>query len=68
MISRTQHRGRTVEEIELMVEVAKNNDGQNGLEDIREQTKNAVARKREVLQSSIKVLERTEFDIFYRSI
>ncbi|KAJ4987569.1 endonuclease iii-like protein [Stagonosporopsis vannaccii] len=66
--ARTQHKGKTTEEIELIAEVVANNDWHNDLQKLREQTQNTVQEEREVLQSSIKGLGKTGLDIFYRRI
>ncbi|KAJ4375515.1 hypothetical protein N0V86_007047 [Didymella sp. IMI 355093] len=66
--ARTQHRGKTTEEIEHIAEAVKNNDWHNDLEKLRKQTKNTVDEEREVLQSSIKGLGKTGLNIFYRRI
>lgn len=66
--ARTQHKGKTTEEIGLIAEAVANNDWQNDLERIREQNNNAVDEEREVLRSSIKGLGKTGLDIFYRRI
>ncbi|KAF1926303.1 uncharacterized protein M421DRAFT_102639 [Didymella exigua CBS 183.55] len=54
--ARTQHRGKTTEEIELIAVVIQSNDWHNDLEKIRKQTKNSVDE------------ERDRRNIFYRRI
>lgn len=66
--ARTQHKGKTTEEIELIAKAVIDNDWSNDLSKIREQTKNAVEEEREILRSSIKGLGKTGLDIFYRRI
>lgn len=66
--ARTQHKGKTTEEIELIAEAVVNNDWHNDLEKLRKQTKGAIDEEREVLRSSIKGLGKTGLDIFYRRI
>lgn len=66
--ARTQHRGKTTEEIEAIAEAVKGNDWHNDLEKLRKQAKNKVDEERDVLQSSIKGLGKTGLNIFYRRI
>ena len=66
--ARTQHKGKTTEEIELIAEAVTNNDWHDDLEKIRKQTKNAVDEEREVLRKSIKGLGKTGLNIFYRRV
>lgn len=66
--ARTQHRGKTTEEIEAIAEAVKDNDWHHDLKKLREQAQNKVAGERDMLQSSIKGLGKTGLDIFYRRI
>ncbi|KAF3033089.1 hypothetical protein E8E12_003801 [Didymella heteroderae] len=66
--ARTQHRGKTTEEIEHIAEAVKDNDWHNDLEKLRKQAKNEVEEERMVLQSSIKGLGKIGLNIFYRRI
>ncbi|KAF3036360.1 hypothetical protein E8E11_001777 [Didymella keratinophila] len=66
--ARTQHRGKTTEEIEAIAEAVKDNDWHNDLEKLRKQAKHKVGEERDVLQSSIKGLGKTGLNIFYRRI
>lgn len=66
--ARTQHKGKTTEEIELIAEAVADNNWGNDLEKIRKQAKNAVDRERENLRASVKGLGQTGLDIFYRRI
>lgn len=66
--ARTQHRGKTTEEIEAIAEAVKNNDWHNDLEKLRKQANNKVEEERKVLQSSIKGLGKTGLNILYRRI
>lgn len=66
--ARTQHRGKTTEEIEAVAEAVAENDWHNNLEKLRKQTNYKVDEQREALKSSIKGLGKTGLNIFYRRI
>lgn len=66
--ARTQHKGKTADEIALLAEVVSNNDWHNDLSKLRAQSKDNVESEREVLRRSIKGLGKTGLDIFYRRV
>jgi hypothetical protein len=66
--ARTQHKGKTADEIALLAEVVSNNDWHNDLLKLRAQSKNNVESEREVLRRSIKGLGKTGLENFYRRV
>lgn len=66
--ARTQHKGKTADEITLIADAVSDNDWSNDLRKIREKAKETVEEEREILRSSIKGLGNTGLDIFYRRI
>ncbi|OAK97510.1 hypothetical protein IQ06DRAFT_227090 [Phaeosphaeriaceae sp. SRC1lsM3a] len=67
-VARTQHKGKTAEEITLLADAVSNNDWHNDLERLRALAKKGVEAERETLQSSVKGLGKTGLDIFYRRV
>ena len=67
--AKTQHKQKTVEEMELLAE-AFDGEGKDavGLEHVRREAKRDVEKEREILKKSIKGLGPTGLDIFFRRI
>ncbi|KAI9713103.1 MAG: hypothetical protein M1820_001088 [Bogoriella megaspora] len=67
--AKTQHKQKTVEELELLAE-AFDTDGQDqvGLDHIREEASQDIEKEREILKSRVKGLGATGLDIFCRRI
>ncbi|KAF2017680.1 hypothetical protein BU24DRAFT_333390, partial [Aaosphaeria arxii CBS 175.79] len=66
--ARTQHKGKTAEEIALVADAISTNEWDNDLKNLREDAKKNVKKEREMLRSSIKGLGPTGLDIFYRRV
>ncbi|KAH7086612.1 hypothetical protein FB567DRAFT_561247 [Paraphoma chrysanthemicola] len=67
-VARTQHKDKTANEIEGLVDVLLKNDWHNDLSRLRAECDSNTESEREVLRRSIKGLGKTGLDIFYRRV